>query len=146
MIDCADINKCKTAFNQRRLTLIDPIAASKSSCLIENPFNKAFSRIEFEQCVFNNSSHLKCDYGIEIKDESIFYIELKGSDNNQGLKQLLETATRTKHCYSSYNKEAILICSVVQKPDNIDKITFRKLTKLIGKEPKRIKNSYTINI
>jgi hypothetical protein len=146
MINCADIDNCKTAFNQRKLTLIDPKAASKSNCLIENNTEKEFSKIEFEQCVFNNSNHLKCDYGIEIKDESIFYIELKGSDNNQGLKQLLETVTRSLRCYSSYNKEAILICSVVQKPENLDKITFRKLTKLIGKEPKRIKNSYTINI
>lgn len=153
MINCNLINDCKVSKKNKKETLIDRGAKSKSKCLIENANEKEYIVIEFENCVYKSIQNemKKCDYGIETENE-IFYIELKGSDNNQGLKQLLSTVENTKDCFkiNGTNKlkelNSILVVSQKEKPENLDKITFKKLSKLIGKIPIIEKESRTIHI
>lgn len=155
MIDCGLIDNCKVSKNNRRETLVDKGAKSKSKCLIENPNTGEYNIIEFENCVYKNNQQeaKKCDFGIETKDD-IYYIELKGSDNNQGLKQLLSTVENTRYCFKkeennrikSKKLNGILVVTQTEKPENLDKITLKRLTILIGQKPIIEKNSYTINI
>ena len=157
MINCNLIDNCRVSKSNRRETLIDKIAKSKSKCLVENPNEIEYNVIEFENCVYQGNQHQakKCDFGLETSNE-IYYIELKGSDNNQGLKQLLSTVENTKHCFmkpqddkgktKSKSLNSILIVTQIEKPQNLDKITLRNLAKLTGKNPTIEKGSYTIHI
>lgn len=153
MINCNLINECKVSKNNKKETLIDRGAKSKSKCLIENAHEKDYIVIEFENCVYKSIQNetKKCDYGIETTDD-IYYIELKGSDNNQGLKQLLITVENTRDCFKIPDSNklkglySILVVSQIEKPQNLDKITLKKLSKLIGKAPIIEKQSYMIHI
>ena len=156
MINCDLINNCRVSKNKRRETLIDKGAQSKSKCLIENSTEGLYNVIEFENCVYKGIQNeaKKCDFGIET-DNEIFYIELKGSDNNEGLKQLLRTVENTKDCFTKEEENGkikskkintVLVVTLKEKPENLDKITLKKLAILIGKSPVIEKNSYTINI
>ena len=153
MINCDLINDCKVSKKNKKETLIDRAAKSKSKCLIENADEKDFIFIEFENCVYKTIQNeiKKCDFGIETAND-IYYIELKGSDNNQGLKQLLSTVENTKDCFKMQGSNklkglsSILVVSHKEKPENLDKITLKKLSKLIGKVPIIEKESHIIHI
>lgn len=155
MISCDLIDDCKVSKTHKRETLIDKGAKSKSKCLIENVSQTEYIVIEFENCVYKGNQHIakKCDFGIETSND-IYYVELKGSDNNQGLKQLLSTVENTRHCFNkiennrvkSKNLNSILVVTQKEKPENLDKITLRKLANLIGQKPIIEQNTHTINI
>ncbi len=156
MINCEAIEACRVRKNNKKETLIDKGAESDSKCLIENTNQSDYNVVEFENCVFKKiqSEYEKCDFGVET-DNEIFYIELKGSNNNKGLKQILATVQSTKHCFVKVDKDnkpvqkkmfGILVVSKKEVPRDLDKITLRKLSNLLGAEPIIEKNSYTIKI
>ncbi|KOS06970.1 hypothetical protein AM493_13710 [Flavobacterium akiainvivens] len=157
MIDCRLIEGCKELRKKKKDTLKDKKAESDSVCLIDNSSNEIdYNVIEFENCVFKDiqSEYEKCDLGVETEND-VFFIELKGSNNNKGLKQILATVESTKHCFKKIgqNKKpvqkrmnGILIVSKKEVPKNLDKITLRKLTNLLGVEPIIEQRTYTIKL
>lgn len=156
-INCELVEGCKQSNRNKKNTLKDKRAKSKSKCLVENNREIEYNVIEFENCVYRNmqSASKKCDFGVET-DDSIFFIELKGSDNNTGLKQLLSTAKQTQKCFYTIDDKnekhvqkelhGILVVSEKQKPENLDKITLRDLALLIRKKPIIVQDTFTINI
>lgn len=124
------IASCSRAYTDTRKTLSDPSAKSKSLYKIDNTHQKEFKVIRMDACVFH-SNEAKCDYGMEV-DNTIHFIELKGSDNNQGLKQLYQTLLLTKDHYSNHTKKARLIVSRAEAPRNLDMLTIRKIAGIVG--------------
>ena len=95
--------------------------ASKSEYRIINKDRKKYKRIDFENCVYNDAVKKKCDFGLWIKEESICYIELKGSDVKSGISQLLLTLKDTEECFRGLEKKARLIVTEFSKPRLIKK-------------------------
>lgn len=142
---CDQINKCSQALTVPRKTLQDP-KGCYSKFEIDNPLRKTFDVIDFENGVYQGRQRdTKCDYGVKTED-SIFYLELKGSDVKKGVKQLLATIEETKNCFFNLvdekdkkpvkihlTKKARLIVSRFPKPDIIKQSKeYRDLVKAVG--------------
>ena len=126
------IAACSVSFSDKRKTIVDKKAKSNSSYKIENPIEKEFKIIRFDDCVFD-SSDSKCDFGMQVANEStIHFVELKGSDNNQGLKQLHQTLTDTKDYFFSHTRKVRLIVSRAEAPRNLDRNIIDKIATLTG--------------
>lgn len=124
------INTCKELRLKKIDVLKDKKAKSKVTFTIINDLSKEYAVVPFDDCVFKqiNDATKKCDYGLEL-EKNIYFIELKGSDNNQALKQILKTYELTKNHYFNSNFFARIVTSHKQKPENLDKITYRKIIK-----------------
>lgn len=142
---CKNIESCKVSKNQKKETLKDPVSASDSVCFIEN--STSYIKIEFENCVYKDvqTSFKKCDFGIETENE-IYYIELKGQDENEGMRQLLATINVTKHCFNKKKINGILVVSKKQTPKNLDKKLYSNLSKTIGRLPVIEQKNYKLVI
>lgn len=126
IIDCAD------HYNVRSKTFTDPKAKSASSYKVENLSAKNYEVIKIDGCVFK-SDETKCDYAMRVKDEKdIFFVELKGSDNNKGLEQLYQTIINTKDYFSGYKKQVRLIVSKAEAPRNLNQNLISKIAALTG--------------
>lgn len=129
---CTKIEDCKQKLNNPKKTLVDK-KGGKSKYLIANKSQSEYSIINFENCVYEDKQNdTKCDYGIETED-SIYYIELKGSDVIKGVKQILTTFNETEKCFGDKAKKARLIVTRFSKP-KIAKQTkeYKDLIKKIG--------------
>lgn len=129
---CKEITNCEEGFNQSKKTLIDK-KGGKSKYIIDNKSNSDYSIIDFENCVYKNKENdTKCDFGLKTT-ESIFYIELKGSDIVKGIKQLFTTANETEKCFDILHKKARLVVSKFSKPEVAYRTKeYRNLIKKIG--------------
>lgn len=117
---------------QKKIDILkDKKAKSKVCFTIKNDNSKSYNVIPFDDCVFQKVKYEteKCDYGVEIENK-IYFIELKGSDNNKALKQILKTIESTKKCFKNYIYYARVVTSHKQELDNLDKITYKKIIKL----------------
>lgn len=129
---CDKIKDCKKSVNHSKKTLVDR-KGGKSKYIVNNKLKSTYSIIDFENCVYENTQNdTKCDYGLKT-DESIIYIELKGSDVVKGIKQLLITINETEKCFTGLGKKARLIITRFSKP-KIAKQTkeYKDLIKKIG--------------
>jgi len=118
---------CSTSFSDKRKTFYDPKALSDSNYKVENLKEKIYSLVKMDGCVFD-SNETKCDFGMHLQDDNtIHFIELKGSDNNKGLMQLIETINNTKECYKGFNKKVRLIVSRAEAPRNLDQKLIDKI-------------------
>ena len=114
---CDDITDCEISKDDSKKTLIDK-KGGKSKYLIHNISKSTYSIIDFENCVYKGKENdTKCDFGLKTS-ESIYYIELKGSDAVQGIKQLLATVSETEKCFNDINKKVRLIVTRFSKPHN----------------------------
>lgn len=142
------IQSCSNSFDDKRKTFYDPKAKSDSNYKVENNSNRKFSIIRFDDCVFD-SKDTKCDYGMQIEnDNAIHFIELKGSDNHQGLKQIYETILNTKAIFKDNAIKIRLIVSKAEAPRNlnqglIDKIGEITRDRMNGKKKTFIKTNNT---
>jgi len=113
---CEKIENCYENHQKQKHTFSDR-KGGNSKLLIENKDQKKFKTIDFEHCVYKNKQNdLKCDYGF-VTEDSIFYIELKGSEAAKGIKQILSTYTETKKCFGRLKPKARLVVSKFSKPD-----------------------------
>lgn len=138
IIESIDI--CCIAFNDRKKTLKDK-KGGNSKYLIVNRKLEEFHQIDIEECVYkNNSQDTKCDFAIKTSN-SVFFIELKGSDVKQGVNQLLETIKETKHCFQNLQLNARLIVSKFPKPDIVrQRKEYVELAKLVKFQKWKNKN------
>lgn len=129
---CDSISDCGIISSKKLDTIKDKKAKSKVCFKVENQKNeKEFIVIPFEDCVFKliQNETEKCDFGLQV-DDKMFFIELKGSDNNKALKQILKTYELTNHCFKNFNFYARVVTSHKQKPENLDKITYKQIIKI----------------
>lgn len=129
---CGKINECKLDFNNAKKTLNDKKGGS-SKYSIENKSKNIFYIIDFEKDIYKNQKNdRKCDFGL-LTDKSVYFIELKGSDVNKGIKQLLETIIETENCFNKLNLKSRLIVSRFPKPNLLKKRKeYKDLVKKVG--------------
>lgn len=131
-MNCKSVEDCKKELTKSKLTLKDK-KGGKSKLLINNKSESKFAIIDFEECVYKNKENdTKCDFGL-IANQSIFFIELKGSDVSTGFKQLLQTINETEKCFIGLKKKSRLIVSKYSKPDLAKKSkAYKDLIKKLG--------------
>lgn len=129
---CQKIDDCIKEINFSKKTLSDKIGGN-SKYLIDNRSKSNYSIIDFENCVYENKQNdTRCDYGLKT-DDTIFYIELKGSDVKKGIEQLLSTINESEKCFNQLNKKARLIITRFSKPNIVKKSKeYKDLVKKIG--------------
>ncbi len=141
-------NNCKRE-NGNKIIVLKDKKGGKSTFVLENLTKQLITEIDIENCVYNsNQLNLRCDFGIET-NETIYFIELKGSDFHQGFKQLYETIIDMQHCFKGKQIKARLILSKISKPEILKRDEYyRRLAKKISFIPKQndhlIFNSNTI--
>lgn len=135
MVTCEKIKECKVEKNNLRLSLKDVKAITKSKYSIENNNRKSYHILDIEGCVFQNENDIeKCDWAMEIENK-IHFIELKGSDVSKGISQLLNSISKTYHCFKTHEKKARLIVTKFPKPDIVKKKReYIQLMKLVNNE------------
>jgi hypothetical protein len=136
------ITSCSNRYTKKLDTIKDPKGASKSVYKIDNKEEIIYNMIEFDGCVFKNLIK-KCDYGLDVNN-TIHFIELKGSDINSSLKQIYTTIVETKEIFKSHTKKVRIIVSSIKAPQNLDRITQRKISLLIGKTSSDKSNYFII--
>jgi hypothetical protein len=143
---CGEIQECSIAFEVPRKTLVDKKGGSSKYC-VENPDRKKFFEIDFEEGVYKNrQQETKCDFGIQ-SDNSIYYIELKGSDVKKGIEQLLSTINDTGRCFIGKTIKARLIVTKFPKPDLVkQKKEYKDLIKIANKNLIITQNIHTERI
>ena len=52
-----------------------------------------------------------------VTEDSIFFVELKGSEVAKGIKQILSTYNETKKCFERLKPKARMVVSKFSKPD-----------------------------
>lgn len=113
---CKKVKECYENHQKPEHTFSDS-EGGNSRLLIENKDRKKFTIINFEHCVYKNRQNdSKCDYGF-VTGDSIFYIELKGSEVAKGIKQILSTHNETNKCFEKLEPKARLVVSKFPKPD-----------------------------
>jgi hypothetical protein len=129
---CDKIACCKEVVNHSKKTLVDR-KGGKSKYSINNKSQSKYSIINFEDCVYEGKQNeTKCDFGIEVNN-SIYYVELKGSDVKKGIEQLLSTLNESENCFRGLTKKARLIVSKFPKPDLVKKTKeYKDLVKKTG--------------
>ncbi len=127
------IEKCLKEFEVRKKTFIDRKGGNSKYC-IENPNGKKFQEIDFETCVYeNNKIDTKCDYGLQV-DDTVYFIELKGSDVKKGIEQILSTINDTKDYFNNKKFNARLLVSIFPKPELVKQTKeYKDLNKIVKK-------------
>lgn len=145
MIDCQDIENCFTKYSDTKKVLKDK-KGGKSQLTIDNSSGFKFEIIDFEDCLYmGRETETKCDFGIRT-NESIVYVELKGSDVKKGISQLTSTIHETKKCFEDLNIKARMIVTKFPKPNLVkQRREYIELFKLVKKDL-IIKESYTEQI
>ena len=131
---CEEVEKCYENHKKIKHIFADR-KGSDSKLLIENKDRKKFKIIDFEHCVYKNRQNdLKCDYGF-VTEDSIFYIELKGSEVAKGIKQILSTYNETHKCFEKLQPKARLVVSKFPKPDLVKRSKeYRDLAKALNND------------
>lgn len=140
---CNEINHCLNSFEIPRKTLRDK-KGGNSKYLIENPNHKVFFEIDFEECVYKNRENdTKCDFGIQ-HENTMYYIELKGSDVKKGVEQLLSTINETERCFKNHTLSARLIVTKFQKPKLVKQTKeYKDLIKIVNQHLIITQNIFT---
>lgn len=60
---------------------------------LKNPGGKEVVVYKIDEGLIKGNKNKKCDYGIYTEEDTLFLIELKGSDLNQAIDQIHETIT-----------------------------------------------------
>lgn len=112
---CKKIEECFENQTKQKHTFSDR-KGGNSKLLVENKDQKKFKIIDFEHCVYKNRQNdSKCDYGL-VTEDSIFYIELKGSEVAKGIKQILTTFNEVNKCFEKLKPKARLVVSKFSNP------------------------------
>ena len=135
---CDKIDDCIEVFEKPLENCTDP-KGGKSTFRLVNTERKNFSKINFEDCVYEGKENeTKCDYAF-IYDNVIFYVELKGSDVRKGYAQLSATIAETSKCFPEKAIKARMVVSKNNAPNIARKSVgykklIRKTTDIIVKQ------------
>ncbi len=112
---CDQIKKCRRELHKPKDSWIDP-QGGKSTFRIDNPNRKKYYKVDIENCVYESSEkNIKCDY-LLLVDNSAIFIELKGGNIREGLKQLLATIRDSKKCFEENTIMARMVANKYRTP------------------------------
>jgi hypothetical protein len=103
------LQKCE----QYRDSRSNPSVSEKGKTFqLENIEKREVACIKIDDCVFKQADGIKCDYLFEVASKrKLFYVELKGSDILEGIRQIHETLKQTRSFYPGWIYEARVIAS-----------------------------------
>lgn len=103
-----NLDKCSEVITYKKIVLVDPKGGKSKFCLINEDQIKVI-KVTVDGCL--NIQGNKCDFLLKIEQPLIeIYVELKGSDVEKALEQLLNTIRQI-----SSNKVKILkYCYIIQ--------------------------------
>ncbi|MAM29666.1 MAG: hypothetical protein CMC13_11650 [Flavobacteriaceae bacterium] len=105
---CDKIDDCIEVLDRAIEICRDP-KGGKSTFRIENEDRKQYSKVNFEDCVYDGKENeTKCDYAF-IHRDVVYFVELKGSDVQKGYAQLAATIIDTKKCFQDKEIKARLV-------------------------------------
>lgn len=100
------------------------------------------SKYKVDGCIYDTGSiETRCDYLLETNQE-LYFVELKGSNTQKGLEQILTSINNLKQ-YFNYNAiNARIITTRGTRPQRLNTYSeYRDLLKLIGRESIIISNT-----
>ncbi len=89
--------------------------------VIKNPNKENFCRINVDGCLIDNVKQKKCDFVfLRCKTDEYYFVELKGSDTEQAVKQLENTIDyfKQKNTLSKQQISAFIVSSRVPSNSN----------------------------
>ena len=103
------IDTCNECNNNRIIVTEE----NKRKFIFQNNSNHMVNKVKVDGCYIINGA--KCDYLIELISsdivETVFYIELKGSDINHAIEQIEITLQHCREIHNNANKECYIILS-----------------------------------
>jgi len=83
---------------------------------IESSSNSVICRLKIDGCIINDNTIVKCDYVFKICDiDKLIFVELKGTDVNHAIQQIVTTLDNLKHLIKTSSIEAYIISSSVPR-------------------------------
>lgn len=99
---------------------------NRMKCVFVNNRKIEIYKIKVDGGLISSSSVDKCDFMVhwDVPKQTVFYVELKGSDVAKAIKQLKSTIEQTKAKFESFsNKNCVIVCSRYPQEDS----TIRRL-------------------
>lgn len=114
---------CSIIVKDKRIVLSE----NKSKITFLNLNQRDIERVQVDGCVLKEG--IKCDYMLIEDTEMEHYIELKGSDIDHAIAQLITTITKLSKCSKSHVKCAYIIstrCPLTTTKIQAQKLLFKK--------------------
>ena len=118
--------KCEEKVSQKKIVLSE----RKAKLIFLNNSKMTHRKIKIDNCVITDG--LRCDYLFITDKNSEYYIELKGSDVKQGIKQLertieyIQSSNRSKRtAVIIYNLRCPITTTEIQNYKKIFKVRFK---------------------
>lgn len=114
---------CSSIVNKKQIVLSE----NKSRITFINKGQKDIEQVKVDGCAVKNG--LKCDYMLIEDTEMEHFIELKGSDIDHAILQLIDTFKKLSKCAKSHNKCAYIIstrCPLTSTKIQNEKVRFKK--------------------
>lgn len=113
---CKKIESCIEDFEKPRDTWKDS-KGGKSVFVLDNSNRNVYSKINFEDCVYEGRyNDTKCDYAL-ISNDTVYFVELKGSDVKKGYEQLSATIKETAKCFSNLSIKVRMVVTRNSHPN-----------------------------
>lgn len=89
---------------------------NKSRFRILNPYQKPIKKAHVDGCLIDDDKP-KCDYFFEVIDNSVFYVEFKGTDARHALQQVVRVAQCFQISHKPLSKYAVIVTTRVPAYD-----------------------------
>ncbi len=132
------INNCEEIVSHKNIVLKE----NKSIHRAINEQQNKVSKYKVDGCIYElGSDETRCDYLLET-GQKLYFIELKGSDTQKGLEQVLVSIRNLKQYFSYNGINARIVTTRGTRPQRLNTYPeYRNLFKLIGKESIIISNT-----
>jgi len=111
------ITECNSLSNNAIVTAKEP--KRKVEFIINNKSKLLINKVIVDACLIKSEISKKCDYLFEILEDSniikVFYLELKGKDISQAIKQLEATIKYCNKYHNSFFKECYIVATGIPK-------------------------------
>lgn len=114
--------KCSTVINYKKIVLSE----NKSKITFINNNQKDIEKVTVDGCAVKKG--IKCDYMLIEKSELEHFVELKGSDIDHAIEQLIATFGKLSKCAQTHKKCAYIIstrCPLTSTKIQNEKLKFK---------------------
>lgn len=134
----AIIDNCQEIVSHKNIILKE----NKSVYRAVNNQEIGVSKYKVDGCIYEiGSNETRCDYLLEANQE-LYFIELKGSNTQKGLEQVLVSIRNLKQYFDYDSINARIITTRGTRPQRLNTFSeYRELLRLIGKASVIIKNT-----
>lgn len=139
-MDRTIIDNCRKIVSFRNIVLKEK--KNKSEYRAINNQEIDVSKYKIDGCIYETgTSQTRCDYLLET-EQNLYFIELKGSDTQKGLEQILVSIRNLKQYFVYNSINARLITTRGTRPKRLNTYPeYRGLSRLIGKKSILISNT-----